>query len=232
MTTWTNDRLERLLARYNHRFFAGRLSHYRVRISSLPGGCQGRCDKATRRIHIDIAKLASDQEVRRTLLHEMAHAAAKRIGHGWEFFEQVERLLEQGAPIRIDVRDAHYAKVFHNVVPARFPLASKAMQRVEASRKRAVEPALRQLKAQGEQVEIVDDDYVCASFKDAAMTCTWKRALVAVGIEFGLTDDLGLPLDKRAARMIAKGRRAFNAARRDVLQEERWHVASANLRSG
>ena len=106
----------------------------------------------------------------------MAHAAASRAGHGHEFFAQVENLLRKGAPIRVGWGEAHYARILRDVVPARFPLARKAMERVEEARERAVERFAR--KRNLERVDVSDEEIV-GEFADAAMELrpyrVWRR---------------------------------------------------------
>lgn len=77
----------------NALYFGGRLSHYRVEVGPLPHGSSGRIDRPRRRI-----RLAPGDEMRATLLHEMAHAATNGH-HGPRFKAEVERLRQLGAPV-------------------------------------------------------------------------------------------------------------------------------------
>src|SRR5262249_27391957 len=130
-------------------------------------------------------------------LHEMCHAAAKRLGHGREFFAEIESLLRKGAPINVGATEAHCARTFHNVVPPTFLLAKKAMALVEKARVREVERELQRLKANGRPVPTGTEmeSTILLSFKDVVRIdgLTWKQACIAIGIEYGLVDDLGRP---------------------------------------
>ena len=75
--TWTVKRLERLYARYNCHFWKGRLPHIPLRIAQMDG-LRGLYEENPQRITINISEHKNDREVRSTLLHEMAHAAARR----------------------------------------------------------------------------------------------------------------------------------------------------------
>src|SRR5579864_3548090 len=105
MSEWTEQRLQRLYARYNCRFWAGRLRAVRVRISDL-ADCYGEWDVEQQQIRIDIERHANnDREIRSTLLHEMAHVAAGPW-HKSKFWLQIERLLRQRAPITVGFPEA------------------------------------------------------------------------------------------------------------------------------
>jgi hypothetical protein len=78
-TAWTVKRLERLYARYNWHFWQGRLPHIPVRIAQMKdelGLYKGLYEPNPQRITLDIRKHKNDREIRSTLLHEIAHAAA------------------------------------------------------------------------------------------------------------------------------------------------------------
>lgn len=83
-TNWTQVRMERLFARYNRRYWDGRLPSYAVAPERLDG-CVGLCDSKARKITVDVDAHRSDAEVRSTVLHEMAHVAdtsRNRVSHG------------------------------------------------------------------------------------------------------------------------------------------------------
>jgi predicted SprT family Zn-dependent metalloprotease len=95
----------------------------------------GRFDPRTHTIKIDVARHRSDRELRSTLLHEMCHVAAHRKGgrgHDVKFFEQLEQLLRKKAPITIEDPEAGKARVQSELVPARFPLLKRKMDRIAA----------------------------------------------------------------------------------------------------
>ena len=109
--------------------------------------------------------------------------------------------------------------MLHNVVPARFPLARKAMERVEKARQREVERFARERNLR--TIDITDKDIV-GSFSDIAWQGRkWKDAVHAVGREYSLTDDLGRPLDRHASRVVRLGEKAFRRARREYLEDQK-----------
>jgi predicted metal-dependent hydrolase len=100
MTNWSNERLRHLYERYNRIYWRGKLSGYRIVLAGLEEPL-GTCDYRKSFIQIDSNKHTSDRELRATLLHEMAHAAAREPGHGVKFFAQMERLIKLGAPVTV-----------------------------------------------------------------------------------------------------------------------------------
>src|ERR1035441_7340506 len=91
-TAWTEQRLRDIFARYSGKYWRGRLPVYRLVIRAMPN-TMGMCDWKRKVITIDVEQHKSDREVRSTLLHEMAHAAAFIRGsreHDLKFFAQLE----------------------------------------------------------------------------------------------------------------------------------------------
>jgi hypothetical protein len=120
-TKWSDKRLRRLFERYNRKFFGNGLSGWtvgcgrrdlaflRARSSEAlrPGECfSGFCNSKARRISIDIDLCDSDYEVRRTLMHEMCHAATADENHfgDGEWFREMQRLRRDGAPAQCPLR--------------------------------------------------------------------------------------------------------------------------------
>jgi hypothetical protein len=100
---WTQRRLRRLYRYYNARYFDARLPEYRIVAKRrLPGGLLGCTDKSTRVIVLKLdPPKTSDLELKATLLHEMCHAATRRLryrdddaAHGGEFNEYFSRMPE------------------------------------------------------------------------------------------------------------------------------------------
>ena len=92
---------EILFQKLNQQYFEGRLPEYRIVLSeSLGSGC-GRCDKKKREIHLN-AMLLGD-ELTKVLIHEMAHAAVPRAGHGTAWLAEMQRLANMGAPTRAEI---------------------------------------------------------------------------------------------------------------------------------
>src|SRR6516225_9519030 len=172
-TQWNERRLERLFERYNQKFWRGQLPRYRLRIATL-GERLGQCDWKKKLIEIDIEANTNDRQIRCTLLHEMVHAAT-RTGHGVKFFAQIERLMRRGALITIETGDAGGVKFYGGLVPRRFPLLRKKMERLERLRVNAIKRITAKKKV---HVTVISDDELAAGFKDVEIAeLPWKTAL-------------------------------------------------------
>ena len=116
-THWTQRRLEDLFQKYNGQYFGGSLRKWGAAIGRLDDmGAVGFCESKKKQLIVDTDHITSDAEIRSTLLHEMAHAAAPgRETHGYKFWEQIERLLQKGAPITLGFPEApdnlNYARI-------------------------------------------------------------------------------------------------------------------------
>jgi len=214
-TVWSQTRLVRLFQRYNRRFWTNKLRDYRVSIAKL-NGPWGKCDERRKMILFDIEAHPSDYEVRSTLLHEMAHAAAGlgRLTHGSGFWKEIERLLRKGAPIGLGSPEAGGLKVLHNVVPAKFPLARKVLNRIQ----KAEEQKICKLETRGELDGefVINKDYILDRFVEAARNPrvqTQEDATLVVGAELGLIDVDGKPTNPWIAHVFAIGRKAFRHER-------------------
>jgi hypothetical protein len=92
---------QELFDTYNQRFFGGRLPPYRIILSDrYSSGMHGICRKKQREILLRTS--LPDKELPRVLLHEMAHAAVPKSGHGKLWLAEMLRLAEMGAPTRED----------------------------------------------------------------------------------------------------------------------------------
>jgi SprT-like family len=81
---------------YNTRYWADRLPPYAIRRKRLPG-LHGQCDRRRRIIWLDLRKIPDGEALRRTLLHEMCHAADRdHSGHGASFQAQLAALAQRG----------------------------------------------------------------------------------------------------------------------------------------
>jgi hypothetical protein len=217
-TKWNDQRLQSLFDRYNRLYFCGTLSNYQVKIATLDEAL-GRCDRSKRIITINVDDHPNDRQLRGTVLHEMAHAAARKPGHGVHFFAQVERLLQRRAPIAVDEAEGGgLVRILANLVPARFPLLKQKMDTLEARRQKRFHAII---KAKDLPVYQITDGEILTRFEDAALWLTWKHALVCVGVEYGLTDECGRPLSAYARRMLVKARRVFYRTRRVYLECEK-----------
>jgi hypothetical protein len=99
------NRFQRLFDRYNRRFFGGQLSGWTVGCSDADRAkCgdkfAGFCDPDAKRISLNTEPWISSWEVRRIIVHEMAHAATSDMEHwsGGRWCEEMERLRRAGAP--------------------------------------------------------------------------------------------------------------------------------------
>jgi hypothetical protein len=222
-----SEELQFLFDRYNRLYWRGRLPRYRVQAAGLDGSILGRCDLTRRTIEIDVSKHKNPRHVRSTLLHEMVHAAT-RSGHDIKFFAQMERLLSRRALVTIETGDAGGVRFYSEVVPHRFPLLRKKMQKLEARRISKIERYAAK-KTLGTEFSSGDDDIV-SNFQDAEIAAfPWTRALRAMGTEYGLTDETGRPINAWARRIIAKAKPVHRKAHRNHLEHQKlWRA----IRSG
>jgi SprT-like family len=92
---------EQLFSKFNERYFDGRLPSYRIVFINDPRvGLHGECLKSKREIHLSAS--LSGEQLTKTLLHEMAHAAVPRPGHCKGWLAEMRRLANLGAPTNED----------------------------------------------------------------------------------------------------------------------------------
>jgi hypothetical protein len=214
-TVWTEKRLGRLFERYNRRYWRGRLPDYVISITPMEHW--GQCFRDRHQISIDIDRHGSDREIRSTLLHEMAHAAATGPPHGYQFWAQVERLLRERAPFKISFAEAPDLALVGDAVPRRFPLARKAMKELENKRQKRY--ANQEFDGEFE----IDEEYIAGRFEDAAAALLpWQRAVLSVGNELGLLDVGGKPKNAWAKKAIAKSKKSFLRLRKSLIQRHNF----------
>ena len=214
---WTEERLRDIFAAYNRKYWRGRLPVYRLVIATMPDA-MGRCEWTRKVITIDVEQHKSDREVRSTLLHEMAHAAASirgSRGHDPKFFAQLEKLLHVRAPIAIDTPEAGGVRILANLVPSRFPLLKRKIDQAEARRRKPIEKFIAEHNL---PTTLITDDDIIGEFEEAAMELTWKQAVILMGLQNGLVDETGRPLTSRSRRLLDKAKRRHARARRNHLQ--------------
>jgi hypothetical protein len=214
-TQWSDAGLRRLFDRYNQKFWRGKLRGYTVGTKDLSGeGEMGVCDCKRRTISIDVAAHRNDREVRATLLHEMAHAAAPNgyPAHGYPFWGQLEMLLKKGAPVSIGFAEAGSLVKTLNV-PRRFKLCRKLAEGAQAKRTRQLERKFRRHDT------VIPLDLVLQRFEDAASEVTWKVALMVISQDYGMLDVGHKPL--WSASFLKKAQRVFARTRRDHLEHMR-----------
>ena len=225
---WNDERLRNLFERYNRIYWRGKLSGYRVvRAALSEENCRGNCNWRKKIIRIDTDQLESDRNVRSTLLHEMCHGAARErrvgLGHGVRFFAQMERLIGRGAPVTVGGSEAGHARILANVIPKRFPLLRAKVERIESRRQREL---IKVAHEKGIKAYTITDDMIVRDFEDAqACSLPWRTALICIGLEHGLTDDTGRPVNAWARRVVRRGKVAHRRARRAQLQYERQSLA-------
>jgi hypothetical protein len=213
-TSTETKRLKRLFDRYNRLYWHGKMPICRVVAATLAEETSGHYVPSKRLIEIDLAKQKNPAQLRGTMLHEMAHAAADQkgsYGHDVKFFSELERLLQRNAPITIDTPEAGRVRTMRDVVPARFPLLKRKMDWAEARRTRSIERYIRDHKL---AVTTITDEDIIWEFKEAATELPWKHALLHVGKVNGLVDETGCPVNAWAQRLVARGRKAHSRARR------------------
>ena len=226
---WNDTRLKHLFERYNRIYWHGKLPDYRVVAGAFADNTLGECQSSEHVITIDVAKHKTDRRLRATVLHEMAHAAADRHGsqgHDLKFFAQLEELLQLGAPVAVDTGDAGSVRILANLVPPRFPLLKQEMGRLEARRNKIIE---QRIAATGATVEQLTDDQIVHYFeREETEALTWKQAVLAMGPQLGLTDEVGRALSPWARRILARAYTIHARARRDYLKYEK-HKAALGL---
>jgi hypothetical protein len=97
LTAWPNRRLADLFRRYNRRFFNGRLREWIVTSTGKFHGHYGQADLRHKVLFVQIPAHSTDEGVRATLIHEMAHAATNGA-HGRLWRTEMQRLHVAGAP--------------------------------------------------------------------------------------------------------------------------------------
>jgi hypothetical protein len=166
------------------------LRSYRLILTKLEHD-YGQCDWNARTIKIDVERHSGDRLIRYTLVHEMVHAATTQRDHDVKFFKEVERLLRRGAPFNTGAEDAGVVDFCGEVVPKRFPLLRKRIQRLA---RLEVNKVRQKAAEENFPIHIVSDAEILKEFEDPEIVeMRWQRALRFVGDRFGLTDETGRP---------------------------------------
>ena len=212
-TSWSDQRLRKLFDRYNLLYWNGQLTSWQIVRAKLKAAL-GVCYSKHALIEIDISSHRNDRHVRATVLHEMAHAVARRPGHGLAFFAQMEMLIRRGALVSIEHGDSGGAHIYGDLVPRRFPLLREKMEAMERMRAKQVERYCAKQKLTETQTITAND--IIEEFGGCELAAyTWKVALHALGHEYGLSDDTGRPRNAWSRSIIAKGKKRHAATRRD-----------------
>jgi len=220
-TKWTQNRLTNLFRRYNKNYWNSSLDSWIVGVKKLQDFV-GICCRKEKEIWIDIAAHKTDLEVRETLLHEMAHAADKsksKIAHGYGFWEQIERLLEQGAPLNVSFSEMPSHTFPLSAIPKKFKRCRAVAEKLEKTRERETSRIICQERL---MVREISDEDILEEFADyEAGQVVWQVALRKIGLDYGLVDVEGRPVDERAERIIKKGYQKHKYVRSLVLKENR-----------
>lgn len=212
---WSDERLNALFRTYRDRYWPGRLRGYRVSVRTLDSA-HGQCDTASKSIWIDVARHTTDYEVRSTLMHEMAHAAAgpRSRGHDSRFFAELEHLIRSGARLSIDLAENENRPDISSV-PDRFPLSKKTLTRAYTRLRRSI------AGSPDEQID-ASEELINAFENLGADGITWRKALRLAGHQFGLLDvddrvlaseQAKIPRLRRAYRRGVKLRASFAESR-------------------
>ena len=216
-TNWTDRRLQKLFQRYRTRYWPRRrrLLRYRVAFGEL-ANVMGECRYADRLIVINLPCHRSDRELRSTLLHEMCHAVAgPGTRHNSPFFEQLEHLLSQGAPIAVGFPENPEGGSVASI-PARFVRCRRLFQPVADRRQRSV---ARQFRQRGHKLHQVAVGEIADEFHQAASAeWKWREALAVIGRQYGFLDIDWRPLPF-AEKFLPELRRAYRRGRASIREE-------------
>jgi len=216
---WTQRRLENLFQKYNKLYFNNSLKHWGVAIGQPEPEAVGLCDYEHKQLVVATDK-QTDAESRATLLHEMAHAAAKTAGHGYKFWEQIEKLLKKSAPITLGFPEAPNNRTFVDIVPKRFRFCRKELEKLESARESKVH---KETKNKGLQTQVIRDEEIILAFSEAFYDqpfASEEEIVSAVAQRFDLFDVEGKPKNRWAANIIRDGKNHYRQAKRDFHQEE------------
>lgn len=209
---WTKKRLLDLYQRYNRRYWSGELPLYGIEIKKCRR-CIGVTDHGSRTVVVDVDGHFDDDQVRLTLLHEMVHVAAlDSPPHGLDFWQEVDRILQRGAPPELLLPISRQLRAILRMQASALDLyyCKRAVRNLEAADRR-----LRQCEGESE----LEDRYwkTIEQFRTLAREATWTQALSRIGQRTGLLDGSGRPRSRRNANVVSLAKRRFQ-------QERRWHL--------
>lgn len=216
LTTWTDDRLARLFARYRRKYWptSRRLRRYSIRVAALDHYC-GQCEYDTRTLLIDPAAHPSDRELRATVLHEMIHAVVGMGGHHAPFWTQLEYLLARGAPVTVSFPELGERGSHLCIIPARFRRCRRLFRPAYERRQRAL--ARIPVEAVG---ALTPADLEQEAEDAAAGGGPWRGLWAYMARTYGFVDLDGRTLPF-AQKYRAALRRGYQRGRRFYLQNER-----------
>ncbi|HVT02037.1 MAG TPA: SprT-like domain-containing protein [Thermoanaerobaculia bacterium] len=226
LTNWTDERLRREFERFRDQYWPGKLRKYSVKMGVLDGDLSdsmGVCECRLHLITIDPVKHSSDSELLSTLLHEMAHAAAgpKGTGHGSPFLDQLEYLLQAGAPITMGFPETGNKPDLASV-PEKFVLCREALKPAYDHRREALEEYRKDRPTEDQTWESVVESF----YERALEGRKWSPE--AVGDRFGLLDVDDKPLPK-LIELLPAARRAHRRGLRDLRRERRLRLTSVTF---
>jgi hypothetical protein len=214
---WNDDRLTRLFARYQLRYWPAsrRLNAYRIRASSLEGDAvRGRCDFEARVLHVDLSHHLSDRELRATVLHEMIHAVVGRGGHHAPFWTQLEYLLSRNAPLTVGFPELGERGPHLRIIPPRYRRSRRLFRLLYERQQRAIE----RMKLQTVALRPKDIENECENAALAGVI--WHAIWPHQASTYGLVDLDGRVLPSARPYQVA-ARRGYVRGRRAFLEEER-----------
>jgi SprT-like family len=219
---WTQRRLEELFQKYNRVYFGGSLGKWGAAIGRLDEiGAVGLCEPRHKQLVVDTDHITSDAEVRSTLLHEMAHAAAPRCAdHGYKFWEQIEQLLTKGAPITLGFPEAPNNSSFSDIIPKKLRLCCEAARKLEAQR---VSKVLRHAKIRNLKTQTITDEEIIVAFAGAVydLPCASESEITTVVAErYDLFDVGGKPKNAWAAQIISEGKKVYRKTKKEEREME------------
>jgi hypothetical protein len=75
---------------------------------------------------------------------------------------------------------------------------------------------------QNREIHIISDDEILLGFENQEIVVKpWQIALRMVGVEYGLTDETGRPVNAWARGILASGKKIHRRARREELKYRR-----------
>jgi len=213
---WSQIELERAFERYRDRYWPGRLKNFKIAIGpTRTAGAFGECVSDEHLIIVDRARHSTQYELRSTLLHEMAHAAAgvRSRGHDSKFFEQLERLLECRVRMSMGLPETGNLPSL-TAVPSRFPRCRRVLAKAYARQQTEIIEMTK-----GQEPFDIDDEYLSDEFYEAGMQgLTWRQALAYLGRTYVLTDIDGhlMETNEASVRLYKHAHREGRKCLRDL----------------
>jgi hypothetical protein len=200
------------MERYRRRYWpkSRRLPAYRIHVATVERG-YGEIDPKEQVLRIDISAHTTDRQVRATVLHEMIHAAVG-VGHGVQFWADMERLLKMHAPIEVGFPEMGEQSPHLCVIPKRFRRCRALFRRVY----------VRQQRGLPEPDHTVTPEEMASECEDTAaeQDLKWREVWGEVARRYGFVDMDGRIL-KSAERYRKACQKAYKRGRLTFLETRR-----------